>query len=195
MPYADFVAVPVAHPIRPEVMTSFGIPPRPAQLKGPGAIVPFVDSNQKAPPPPAGLASRYAGEFWFDANLLQLVRRQAYDELTKQRREAGQPMANTLASMIGLYLRLYLRPNLAVSKDWKENFEAYVTLELQPSDSLYAYVGPIAEQPYYSRDDPRHSQAAARGITLSGGVTQYYVNFNYRPNLPFAQRITGPVYF
>ena len=176
-------------------MASFAIPARPARLKGPGAIVRFVDSNQKPPPPPAGLASRYAGEFWFDANLLQLVRRQAYDELTKQRREAKQPMVNTLASMIGLYLRHYLRPNLAVRKDWKENFEAYVSLELQPSDSLYALVGPIAEQPHYSPDDPRHVQAAASGIALSGGVTQYYVNFNHRPNLPSAEHIAGPVYF
>ena len=97
--------------------------------------------------------------------------------------------------MIGLYLRLYLRPNLAVRKDWKENFEAYVSLELRPPDGLYALVGPIAEQPYYSPTDPRHPQAAASGIALSGGVTQYYVNFNYRPNLPLAERITGSVYF
>jgi hypothetical protein len=102
-------------------------------LKGPDAIVRFVDSH--APPPPAGAASRDAGEFWFDANLLQFVRRQAFDELTKQRSEARQPMANTRASLIGLYLRLYLREDLAVRKDWKENFESYVTLELQRDDS------------------------------------------------------------
>jgi hypothetical protein len=195
MPNVKFQPGPIPYSVRPEGTASFAIPPQPARLKGPGAIVRFVNSNAPPPPPPAGSVSRYAGEFWFDANLLQLVRCQAYDELTKQRREARQPMANTLASMIGLYLRLYLRPNLAVRKDWKENFEAYVSLELQPSDSLYALVGPIAEQPYYSPADPRHVQAAASGIALSGGVTQYYVNFNHRPNLPLAERITGPVYF
>ena len=103
-------------------------------------------------------------------------------------------MANSLASLIGLYLRLYLRPNLAVSKNWND-FQGYVTLELQPSDNLYALAGPVAEQPYYSPDNEGHAQAVAQSISLSGGVTQYYVNFNYRPNLPLAHRITGLVYF
>jgi hypothetical protein len=194
MPHAEFLPGPAPYTIRHEVMLSFAIPPRHARLKGPGSIVRFIDSNAKAPPAPAGLVSRYAGEFWFDHNLLLLVRRQAYAELTQQRKQAKQSMANSLTSLIGLYLRLYLRPNLAVRKDWKENFEAYVTLELQPTDSLYALVGAISPQPYYSPADPRHAQAAAEGIDLSGGVTQYYVNFNYPPNLSLARRIAGPVH-
>jgi len=195
MPNLEFINGPIPYPVRPEVTASFAIPPRSARLKGPGAIVRFVHSDDLPPPPPAGTASRYASEFWFDANLLLLVRRQAYDELTKQRSEAKQPMTNSLASLVGLYLRLYLRESLAVRKNWKEDFESYVTLELRPDDQLYALVGPIAEQPYYSPEDPRHAQAAASGVGLSGGVTQYYVNFNYPPNLRLARRITNRVNF
>lgn len=82
--------------------------------------------------------------------------------------------------MIGRYLRLHPAPKSRGAK---------------PSDSLFALVGPIAEQPYYSPADPRHAEAAGSGIALSGGGTQYHANFNHRTNLPFAQRITGPVYF
>ena len=77
---------------------------------------------------------------------------QAYDELTKQCSEAKHPMANSLASLIGLYLR----PDLYARKDWKETFESYVTFELQPDDSLCALLRPIAAQPYYSPTDRGH---------------------------------------
>ena len=193
MPRIEYLPGPVPFQVSADAARSFATIPRLARITAPGALVRFITHSDPAPRGPAGERSRYAGRFWFDANLLELVRRQALNELTQQRLAPSGPTTNTLRDLIGLYTRLYLRESLAICKNWKENFDATVTLELLPKQSLIALVGPIADQPYYSPDSPDYERAAAAKIRLQGGVTQYYIDFNHPANLPLAAKIIGPV--
>ena len=43
-----------------------------------------------------------------------------------------------------------LRSDLAICKNWTEDFDGYVTLPLGPQDSVVALVGRIKNQPYYN---------------------------------------------
>lgn len=77
-----------------------------------------------------------------------------------------------MRALTGLFMRLARRQDLAIFKDWTQDFDGYAVLPLRPSDSLLALVGPIREQPYHSRlreRDKRHALAESKNIRLPGG--------------------------
>jgi hypothetical protein len=87
------------------------------------------------------------------------------------------------------------RGDLAVSKDWTNDFDGYVRMRLLPADHLVALVGPAKRQPAYSKDHPQHEVVVAKNIWLEGQATQYVIDFTFPANHPYVQRIAGPIEF
>lgn len=73
-----------------------------------------LDFNAFPPPAPPGLTSRYAGELWFDANPLELLRRQACAELTKDPRHA-RAASVSLEGPRSNYVNFNHAPNLPLT--------------------------------------------------------------------------------
>ena len=91
-------------------------------------------------------------------------------------------------------MRLCLRQDLAVSKNWNE-FDRYVVLPLRPQDSIVALVGRIAPQPPYSKDYAGKLPAGLKTIPLPGGQEQFIVDFDCAANRAAKPRVLGPFHF
>lgn len=112
------------------------------RVTGPGRLVPLMQFGQ-----------RRAGEYWFEEQVFERLRQRAASELMQQN-AGSQPFAASMPSMVGLYMKLCLRSDLAVCKNWTPNFDSYVVLDFRPTDSVVALVGRIKSQPYYSKPVP-----------------------------------------
>ncbi|MEO6789276.1 MAG: hypothetical protein ABI318_24390 [Chthoniobacteraceae bacterium] len=95
-----------------------------------------------------------------------------------------------------MYVMHSLRSDLAICKNWTEDFDGYVTLALGPQDSVVALVGRIKDQPYYSPKnqrsevDPRHEVAVKAGVSLLAAEDQYVIDFQCPANHAFAGLIS-----
>jgi hypothetical protein len=85
--------------------------------------------------------------------------------------------------------------DLAICKDWTNDFDAFVRLRLMPSDHPVALVGSVARQPAYSSNHPQHQAGVAHHIWLDGRAMQYVIDFSFPANRPFVGRILGPFRF
>lgn len=126
--------------------------------------------------------------------LLSLLR-EARLELLREQATAKYPFMNPMGDLIGNYVRQCLRADLAICKDWTENFDAFVRLRLMPEDRLIALVGPVARQPAYSQTHSQHQAVVNKNIFLEGQAKQYVIDFNYPANCPHVGRILGPFDF
>ncbi len=138
------------------------------------------------------------GQYWFEEEVFERLRRRAARELMQQ--NAGrEPFAASMQSMVGLYMKLCLRSDLAICKNWTPNFDAYVVLDLRPTDSVIALVGRIKSQPYYSKPVPGEPDYPAKlelyrlaesgKISLQALEDQYVIDFKFGPNQSMASRI------
>jgi hypothetical protein len=180
-----------------EVLNSFAAPPRWCWLSGHGGLIRFLQEEKTNSSGEDLEASRLAGMFWFNENLFSSVREQAKQELHYQFQN-NPPQGASLRSLTGLFMRLSLRQDLAICKNWTQDFDGYGVLPLRPQDSLLALVGPIRDQPYYSKlrkRDKRHALAESKGIRLPGGAEQFVVDFTLKENRPHERRILGPFPF
>ena len=144
------------------------------------------------------------GEFWFEEQVFERLRQRAAQELMQQ--NAGrEPFAASMQSMVGLYMKLCLRSDLAICKNWTPNFDAYVVLDLQAADSVVALVGRIKSQPYYSKPLPGepdyeaklelHRLAESGQVSLQALEEQYVIDFTFGPNQALVSRIQEPRMF
>jgi hypothetical protein len=132
---------------------------------------------------------------WFEEEMLLNLLRQARQDLTQQQATAGQAYSTPLPVLVGNYVRHCLRIDLAVCKDWTNDFDAFVRLPLMPEDHLIALIGEVARQPAYSDSHPQHEAIVANNIFLDGGARQYVVDFNFPSNHALVGRILGPYGF
>lgn len=188
---------PLHYKISEEVLRSFASPPRWCRLSGAGGLVRFIQEAKTTALGEDLEASRLAGLFWFNELLFSQTRQQAKAELLGQFSSA-MPQGSSMRALTGLFMRLALRQDLAICKNWTQDFDGYAVLPLRPADSLLALVGPIREQPYYSRlrkRDKRHALAESKNIRLPGGAEQFVVDFSLKENRAFERRILGPFPF
>ena len=182
---------PANYVVSQEVLKSFAAPPRWHWLSGHGGLIRFLQEEKTNSSGEDLEASRLAGMFWFNENLFSTVREQAKKEL-HERFQSSPPQGASLRSLTGLFMRLSLRHDLAICKNWTQDFDGYGVLPLRPQDALLALVGPIREQPYYSKlrkRDKRHALAESKGIRLPEGAEQFVVDFTLKANRPHERRI------
>ncbi len=170
-----------------DAWNSFDGPRKFYRVSGPGRLVRLMQ-----------LGRRREGEFWFEEQVLENLRRRAARELLEQNK-GRPPFASSMQVMVGLFMKLCLRSDLAICKNWTPNFDAYVVLDLRPGDSVVALVGRIKSQPYYSKPDPRdpeyasklelHQLAESGAISLQAIEEQYVIDFNFAPNRAAVSRI------
>lgn len=144
------------------------------------------------------------GDYWFEEQVFERLRQRAARELILQN-DGRQPYAASMQSMIGLYMKLCLRSDLAICKNWTPNFDAYVVLDLRPMDSVVALVGRIKSQPYYSKPalgEPDyeaklelHRLAEGGKISLQAPEEQLVIDFKFGPNQAVVSRIQEPQIF
>lgn len=132
-------------------------------------------------------ANRTDGAFWMEEREYERIRRAALDDLRTQGTAGGS------TSRLGLYLRLMLRDQLAVRRDWTPSFDYRVALVLPPGASVVGLVGRIRHQPVYSRGKAGSAEAAGAGIELGGGLTQYVINFGIAANREATRYISPPM--
>jgi hypothetical protein len=188
---------PLLYKVSDEVLRSFASPPQWCRLSGPGGLVRFIQEAKTTASGEDLEASRLAGMFWFNELLFSQTRQQAKAELQRQLSDGPQTVAS-MRGLTGLYMRLALRQDLAICKNWTQDFDGYAVLPLRPMDSLLVLAGPIREQPYYSRlrkRDKRHALAESKNIRLPGGAEQFVVDFSLKENRAFESRILGPFPF
>ena len=163
------------------------------RVAGPGRLVRLMQFGRNR-----------VGEYWFEEQVFERLRRRAARELLQQ--NAGkEPFAASMQSMVGLYMKLCLRSDLAICKNWTPNFDAYVVLDLRAADSVVALVGRIKSQPYYSKPVPGepdydaklelHRLAESGKISLQALEEQYVIDFAFQPNQALASRIQEPRMF
>ena len=171
---------------------SFGGPAGFFAVSGPGSLVRLVQFGKVTREGHVLDPSSPAGAFWFEEDWLRRLRDEACRELRRQNRESRQTFAAGLGALISLYVRHCLRQDLAICKDWTEDFDAYVRLQLGSQDRLICLVGPVARQAAYSQQHPRHAGVVASQICLPGQATQYLVDFRHPANESFRERISVP---
>jgi hypothetical protein len=188
--------VPIAAPkdfkVRPQILSSFAGQPEFFRLMGPGGLVRFVQDARMNRDGIQLQPSRTAGDCWFDERVFSGLRERAKAELHGQLR--GRKPSAPFRSLVGLYMRLCLRDDLAVSKDWNE-FDRYVVLPLRPQDEIVALVGEVKQQPVYSVGHPDHLPAEMAKIRLPGGADQFILDFSYPANMNAEKRLLGPFAF
>ena len=181
--------------VSPATRHSFSGPPNFAELAGPGTLVRLVQFGKTTYDGLTLNQSRISGEFWFEEELLLRLMRQARADLMQQQAQSRQPFSSPLPILIGNYIRHCLRADLAISKDWTNDFDAFVRLQLMPQDRLTALIGSVARQPAYSRTHELHDAVVAKGIWLEGQAPQYVIDFSFPANRVFSGRIRGPFPF
>ena len=178
-----------------ETRRSFGGNPTFNELSGPSTLIRLVQFGKTTYDGLELRNSRVSGEFWFEEELLLRLMRQARADLMQQQAQSRQPFSTPLPILIGNYIRHCLRADLAISKDWTNDFDAFVRLRLTPQDRLTALVGSVARQPAYSSAHPQHQAVVAKDIWLEGNATQYVIDFNFPVNRGFVGSILGPFRF
>lgn len=179
-------------PVSGHLLQTFGHPPAFFEVSGPGALVRLV---QQAKVTYDGLQladSRRDGLFWFEETLLRRLCREARSDLRRQQAERRHAFATPLRSLVSLYVRHCLRANLAICKDWTNDFDGFVRLELAAEDRLIALIGPVRRQPAYSATHPQHAAVVANQIWIEGQARQHVIDFGFAPNRSLAKRISGP---
>ena len=173
---------------------SFRGAPTPCRISGPPGLVRLVQNGRRA-----------VGAFWFEEPVFTRLREKARLDLAAQNPGNKEPFSIPMKDMVGLYMKHCLRSDLAICKNWTADFDSYAVLPLRPVDSLVAWVGKIADQPYYSppshgtlskkeyQDQMAiHDRAEAGGIRLLATENQYVIHFDHPANRPFESRIMGP---
>ena len=162
------------------------------ELSGPGTLVRLVQFQKITYDGLSLDASRRDGAFWIEEELLIRMRNQARSDLARQQKTAITPFATSFKSLMALYIRHVLRNELAVCKDWTNDFDGYVQIRLLATDKLMVMGGKVEQQPAYSSQHPQHEAVISQNIILSGQAMQYVVDFRYKPNEPYGKRIHGP---
>jgi len=190
-------AIPEASGFKPTpgMLASFSAPPRFFELSGPGTLVRLVQSKKTTYDSLRLKASRKDGQYWFEEELLARLKGRARLDLARQQGQTKAGFSAPLNSLVTLYMRHVLRDELAVSKDWTNDFDGFVRMRLLEKDALVALVGPVARQPAYSEKHPQHQAVVANSIWLEGQATQYVIDFTFPANQPYVQRIQGPFEF
>jgi hypothetical protein len=183
-----------AFPLTAEQRLSFATAPTAYRLSGPPGLVRLVQNG--------GLKT---GAFWFSETVFSRLRAQAKADLARQSAGHKEPFSRPMKEMVGMYMRHCLRQDLAICKDWTENFDSYAVLPLRPQDTLIAWVGKIRPQPYYAKPDPAKftkaeyadrlrvfEQAEAGGVSLLAGEDQFVIDFRFSANRALESRILGP---
>ena len=178
---------------RADVYQTFSGKPIYYRLKGPVTLMRLVQLERLDRDGLTTKASSTEGEFWFEQELFGQLQRHSEAELLRQAAHDKKTYLTEPNRLSTLYMRFTLRDNLAISKDWTKNFDAYVTLKLGPSDAVLALVGRVKAQPYYSEKSPDHD--AAKDLVLPGAKRQYVINFRSPHNKPLTSRITRPTPF
>jgi hypothetical protein len=183
-----------------ETRQSFSAPPTFCDLSGPGTLIRLVQLAKRTYDGLDLHESSISGRpntpsYWFEEELLLNLLREARRELTQQQAAAKQPFSTPLPILIGDYVRHCLRMDLAICKDWTNDFDSFVRLRLMSADHLVALVGPVARQPAYSDKHPQHEAVVANNVFLEGRATQYVIDFNFPANRPFVGCILGPFRF
>lgn len=182
-------------PVPSWIPGTFATAPQFFQLSGPGTLVRLVQFAKRTYDGLDLKGSRVSGDFWFEEELLLRLREQARADLTQQQTAARRAYTTPLSVLMGNYVRHCLRSDLAICKDWTNDFDAFVRLRLMPADHLIALVGPVARQPAYSASHPQHQAVVANNIWLDGQVTQYVIDFSFPANRPLVGHILGPFSF
>jgi hypothetical protein len=143
--------------------------------------------------------------FWFDEAFFTQLREKAKADLHRQGLNRQSPTFTPFRQLVGMYMKVCFRGDLAVCKNWTENFDNYAILSLRPSDSLVAWAGTIKPQPYFDPNgrpiastpdlQAAYELAEKNGITLSGMQQQFVVDFDFPANAPLKTRILGPFPF
>ncbi len=173
---------------------SFRGKPIPCRISGPPGLVRLVQQGR-----------RKTGAFWFEEPVFTRLREKARLDLAAQNPGNKEPFSISMKEMVGLYMKHCLRSDLAICKNWTENFDSYAVLPLRPVDSLVAWVGMIADQPYYEKPKPGdytkaeykaklaiYEQAERGGVSLLAREKQYVIRFDHAANRSFESRIMGP---
>ena len=185
-----------AFALTPDQRQSFATGPMPYRISGPPGLARLVQRGRGK-----------TGAFWFNEKVFSDLRAKAKADLAGSP-ASGHALGSSLKEMVGLYMKLCFRNDLAISKDWTENFDAYAILPLRPVDALIAWVGPIKNQPYYSKPIAGkyskaefavrmqlHQQALKGGVGLVASEQQFVIDFDFPANKVQADRILGPFDF
>ena len=175
-----------------EERMSFAGHPQPCKVSGPPGLVRLVQNGR-----------RPDGEFWFSEAVFSQLRQKAKLDLGSQADLDLQSFP--MRERVGLYMKLCLRNDLAICKNWTENFDSYVILPLRPMDAIVAWVGKIRSQPVYDKGNPAdftkaeyaeririHDQAEIGGVRLLATEKQYVIHFDFATNRSYRNRISAP---
>jgi len=179
-------------PTTPQMLATFASPPSFFELSGPGTLVRLVQFKKTTYDGLNLENSRLNGSFWFEEEFLVRVRNRARTDLMQQQAQAGLPFANSFSDLVSNYMCHYLRNDLAICKDWTNDFDGYVRMRLLQGDRLIALVGPVARQPAYSSNHPQNAKVVANNVFLDGMATQYVIDFRFPANQAYAKRIQPP---
>ncbi len=190
-------------PLSLEQRDSFADVPVPCRITGPLRLVrlqPYVwdETGTRVLP----FDREKVGRFWFEERVFNKLRGRATRDLMRQEATNKYPFARPLPDMVGMYMKHHLRSDLAISKDWTPDFDTYVVLSLDASQSVLAWVGAIADQPYYSQPKPgeadyaakkqMHDLAEAGGVSLLATEKQYLIDFRFPANTAMRSAILEP---
>jgi len=188
-------SAPAHYHVPSDVRSSFAGPLHWCKITGPSRFIRLVSERAiRASPSETQKWLKQKPSYWFNEPLFLQLREQARRELSRQLTGSKSPIA-PMNALIGLYMRHCFRQDLAVSKDWTEDFAGYSVLTLRPQDSMLSMVGPIKDQPYYSQSDPRHSFAESKDTRLPGGAEQIVIDFNLADNGSLLGRVETPIRF
>lgn len=175
---------PCAPPVHPSVTASFAGPHLRCSLKGPARLVRLIQAAGYGMEGDLLRPSLSAGSFWFENSLFRSLLRQADTELRSQ--------GNVTLEHRSVVAKLVLRDLLAIRKDWTENFDSFVTLQIPAGKCVSAVIGTVAPQPVYSPGNPGHATAQSAGIRLNGSVPQVVIDFSRPSNREAKGWIQGP---
>jgi hypothetical protein len=171
-----------------ETRFSFASAPEYCRIAGPGRLVRLLQMERFNREGALVRESALAGQFWFDEMTFISMRMGARAEIAAQARSGKNAFINSQETLAALHAKFSLREDLAISKDWTTEFDAYAVLPLDQRDSLVALVGRVMSQPYYQRA-PAGTLSPAE---LPGMQKQYVIDFTFPANRAFAARIQGP---
>ena len=183
------------------VQTFAGESYRTFRVEGPTTLVRLLNSENKS------IEGASSGLFWLEKSefsKLQLSAKKAIEAERTKRKTANQsPMSNPDMA-VSLHTRFQLRDNLAICGNWSD-LNKFVSLSIPAGQSLIAFLGAAAAQPYYKFDpkkfgpdskEARQQKKAEDGnIRLPGGLRQVVVDFRMAENQPLVNLISPPQWF
>lgn len=148
--------------LSPQELASFDAEPKIERLTGPLTLYRFCGRNAK------GEKNSPHGRCWFDATLFWRMLDTVSDTAS------GTHQLNQ-------DFRFVLREVTAISYDWNSVTSVY-ELALPADRSIEAAYGPVAPQPFFSKDDPLGRENLPHEI-LIGGDIQYIVDLKAEKEL------------